>query len=437
MAKPKNFLSNYNQFVKGMSSFGNPSASFMASPLGKLGTQAGQMGQANAISNFAQRPTLRSGITSAATYAFNANPYYAGINALTGGALDRGVGSLVSGAGRMLGLNRRKAPGAQQQEEEINYARSATDIQNRMLGEYGRQQREQEQAGQEIENFRTAQRNLAAYGMSDRAMAGPLAAMLNPANRATEAARANLAAGMSQRGISGGIAEGARAALEGAVAQAGAQAGTQMAQQVFERSNAMQDALLAADTARREQASKTGMSALAYAADIPTTLMQLQQQRQQQEFENRMARRKFEMAQAEQIGTALGRFGPDLFNRLKKKPEPLGMAKERAGMADSVVRVPEFPGAESVTYDPYGGTGYSNPEQFGYRRASSPNLFFNGMPSERTIGLAEPSYTRPIELSTQSRLDQNAGLTLPGSTYYDPVTGLTFQKQIDGSWRKL
>lgn len=393
----------YADFVSQVGSLGNPSASFLTSPLGKFGTQAGQMGQANAISNFAQRPTLRSGITSAATYAFNANPYYAGINALTGGALDRGVGSFISG---ITGGNRRKAPGAAEQEAEIDYARRMNDAQSRYMDIYKQQRRDQEQANQELENYRTSQRNLATFGMSDRSMAGALAAMLNPANRAAEAARANVAAGMSQRGVSGGIAEGARSAVEGSIAQAGAQAGSQMAQDIQNRSFQMQDALANIDAQRRNVATQTAMQALGQATEIPMAIERQRMAQQQADYarDEQMYQRRF--GEQQMLAQGLGAFAPELFDLFKRRGQ---QEQADTGLPDDAGMLPESDfgqvGGRATYRDPQGTLRFFDSGQEVLRQT---NVSPAGLPAGLGGGV------RPITTPTGQTVYQ-----MPDGTIFD------------------
>lgn len=446
MAQPRNFLSGYNDFVKQMSSFGNPNASFFKSPLGQLSGAASKTGQINAVAQFAQKPTLGTGIKGAATYALNANPYYAGLNALTGGALDRGVGSAITSIGRTLGLSRRPpAQNTQLATQQADYQRQINERGNELMKAYGRYRREEDEAERQAEAYRTSGLNLAREGLSARDMAGPMAMLMNPAFEARDAALANTQADLARRGISsGGIAAGARAGIEGATAAGAAAARGLLAQQAAERAQSMQDTTMAADTARADRASRLGLSALGSAADTATQLQELQLRQRAQEAAIAAQRRAERNAAMQGIGNFIGTYGEDLLKLLRGggSSGPLKPAVESIEARGSVASPDRFnleantrsanifnrellSGEDLGTLPRYLGLGPSAPDR-------SPDLLVG---PRNTPLLGDPrtgGYNDPVSVQT----DQILNMMYPFAQLGESVeyNGQIFQKGIGGQW---
>lgn len=426
MAKT-NYLSGYNQFVKDISSLGNPSASFYKSPLGQLSQYGKQSGQLNAISQFASKPTLRSGVTGAATYALNANPYYAGINALTGGALDRGVGSAITSVSRTLGLSKRPpAQNAQLATQQADYQRQINQRGNELMKAYGRFSREEEEAQRQAEAYRMSGLNLAREGLSARDMTGPMAMLMNPAYEARDAAIANTQADLARRGIStGGIAAGTRAGIEGAVAQGAATARGTLAQNTAERAQSMQDNMLSADTTRQQRAAQLGLSALGSATDTATQLQELQLRQRAQEAEIAAQRRAERNAAMQGIGNFIGTYGEDLAKLLRgDSSKSLKPAVESAEVASSV----------------------ASPDRYNLDRTDLPLFEVNPRLSDVTagprssllqgVGLPQQAgYNAPVSVQT----DQVLNMMYPFAQLGESVeyNNQTFQKGIGGQWMKI
>ena len=322
----KNF---YSDLLKQSASWGNPSSSMMKNPYVK---GAMDFGKFNSVGTFAQSPSLRTGITAGAQYALNANPYYATFNALTGGALDRGVSQGIQGLSRALGFSKRPpAQDAKRLAAETDYARNAANASNQMLEFYKNQMAAQAAQNEGIANYRRRAENMAAYGPSSRQVAGQVGAAMGPMTQAAEAARARMASGLATRGLTpgSGIGAGAMAGVEQGLAGANAQLMSQIAQQIAERTGAMQDNLLTADITGRGEAAKYGLTALGSMADTATTLQQLEQQRRLNDANAALANREQRMKEQMGIGQALGQFGPDIFREIKRL-----FAKRSSGIAD-------------------------------------------------------------------------------------------------------
>ncbi len=471
---PSNMLSGYNKFMKGVASYGNPSASFLKSPLGQLSGAASQTGQLNAMAQFARKPTLGTGVTGAATYALNANPYYAGLNALTGGALDRGVGSAVTSIGRTLGLSRRPpAQNTQLATRQGDYQRQINERGNELMKAYGRYRQEEEEAQRQAEAYRMSGLNLAREGLSARDMAGPMAMLMNPAMEARDAAIANTQADLSRRGISGGgIAAGTRAAIEGAVASGAATARGTLAQNAAERAQSMQDNMLTADMNRAYRTGQLGLSALGSATDTATQLQELQMRQQAMDMENAEARRKRELETFQAIGEVAGLYGPDLrrwMQSLRKRGEGTGTTAGMTGSDGMTGRpiVSTFDGNQvyadtglpvdplSAEFMPRSGP-FEFPEDINTQRLDFPKQALEigteekefdprrntlgtfTMPTGRIGGPAPvPTgrFTRDVDPVTAYRLDASFALVSPGQVVTDPLTGMNFMKTVQG-WRK-
>lgn len=469
----KNF---YSDLLKQSASWGNPSSSMMKNPYVK---GAMDFGKFNSVGTFAQSPSLRTGITAGAQYALNANPYYATFNALTGGALDRGVSQGIQGLSRALGFSKRPpAQDAKRLAAETDYARSAADASNQMLEFYKNQMAAQAAQNEGIANYRRRAENMAAYGPSSRQVAGQVGAAMGPMTQAAEAARARMASGLSTRGLTpgSGIGAGAMAGVEQGLAGANAQLMSQIAQQIAERTGAMQDNLLTADITGRGEAAKYGLTALGSMADTATTLQQLEQQRRLNEANAALANREQRMKEQMGIGQALGQFGPDIFREIKR------LFQQRTGNTDygyteqgnpidapiaSDVNTGDLyysdsglPVNEEYLYGPspknarftdlYSGDtpGFSNPQSnittpsfdserfardplgaFGYTSGNMYSGYSNN-------GLYDSFNKKPTDITTLVRLNYTFPNAIPGQVVIDPVTRLSFRKTSDGGWRK-
>lgn len=431
-----NFLNNYNKFMKQVGSFGSPSAGTFKMMQPFMAT-----GQSRAMGNLAQKPTLGTGITSAATYALNANPYYAGLNMLTGSALDKGVGSVVSGAGRMLGLTRNKAPDSNLVNQQMNYAQSAIGATNSLADFVRRQRRQEEESQQEMDMYGQQARNMAMFGPSSRETAGLVAAGMAPAQAAADAARAQLAANMSARGIGGGVAQGANVGLESGLAQAGAQVGTNVFNALADRAFGMRDKAMDLAANRADTAARLGYAGLSDLSDVPLRLEQMRLAEMDSKRQFDLERRKQNMAEMQAIGQGLADIGPDLFKLFKRgqtKGSGIEGVDKNAGYGDAEYswRAPDVPG--------FGGQNLTPEEEF---IPGIPRLGQTLTPGEEFIdpnaysldgGLNNPamSFTRPVDSNTSARLNMQFGNTRMGQTVYDPFVGQQFFKAFDGTWRK-
>jgi len=440
-----NFLNNYNKFMKGIGSLGSPSAGTF-----KMMQPFMLKGQGRAMSNLAQKPTLGTGITSAATYALNANPYYAGLNMLTGGALDKGVGSVVSGAGRMLGLNRNKAPDSNLVNQQMNYAQSAIGASNSLADFVRRQRRQEEESQQEMDMYGQQARNMAMFGPSSRETAGLVAAGMAPAQASADAARAQLAANLSARGIGGGVAQGANVGLESGLAQAGAQVGTNVFNALADRAFGMRDKAMDLAANRADTAARLGYAGLSDLSDVPLRLEQMRLAEMDSKRQFDLERRKQNMAEMQAIGQGLADIGPDLFKLFKRGQQPATSAnpntpvdsREYYANPDEYYDVYRGPYADSDPF-PLGDPEfkYQDPDP-NFNIASNQSLeedalnILGGYSFGGGENYTARNFTRPVDPNTASRLNLQFGNTRMGQTVYDPFVGQQFFKAFDGTWRK-
>ena len=308
--------SQYAQTVQGIQSFGNPSAGFSRTMAPFSGIQ-----QTQSVNNFLRAPSAKSAVGAGATYALNANPYYAGINMLTGGALDKGVNRFIDWGFRNLGLSknpRTQPPDAAKVSQQLALANATSEAQNRYMKMYQESKRQEEEANQNLAAYRQQAENLGQFGLSDRQAVGRIASQLPYA--ATEAALASNAANASRMGISGGVPAGAEAALRAGMAQAAGATGTALTQDVLNRADAMRGQLFAADQQQRQQAAQNALTQLGLATELPFQLQaanQRQQQIDQARDEQIYQRRQLEQGQ---VGQILGLIAPSLISKLGKKP---------------------------------------------------------------------------------------------------------------------
>ena len=326
----------YAQAAENISKLGKPSPSVtaMAQPAIAYGTE-------QAVQRFINKPSLETGVSSGATYLFNKNPIYAGLNLLSGGWLDRQVQQGVSGLAVSAGL--KKGPPAQ----DIKKANQQADIANRMgqySAEYMRLYKEQQaaknQASQNINAYRNQARNLAAFGPSARETAGLVATALGPAQEAAAAAQANLAARGTQMGLAptSGVRLGGDVALQQGLAQAAGQVGTQIGQDMANRAFGMQENLLNIDAQQRNAAQQNAMAALGAATELPMALERLRMAQQQADYarDEQMYQRRF--GEQQMLAQGLGAFAPELFDLYKRNR---GQQEADTGMLEDAGMLPE------------------------------------------------------------------------------------------------
>lgn len=304
--------SQYAQFVQGVQSWGNPDARLqktMAPYSGALQTQS--------VNRFLQKPSAETAVGAGATYALNANPYYAGVNMITGGALDKGVQRGISWFGNQLRGNRKPPPDPAKVSQQLALANATADARNRYLQMYQESRKNQQQADENIGLYRQQAENLAAFGLSPRQTVGQVASALPTA--ATEAALASTQASAAQRGITGGVPSGAEAALRAGMAQAAGQVGTALTQDVLNRADAMRGQLFQSDMSQRQQAAQNALASLGAATELPFQLQaaNLAEQRQREARDQQIYERR--QAEQGQIGQLIGLLGPSILERFGKK----------------------------------------------------------------------------------------------------------------------
>lgn len=302
---PRTGIAAYDNFAKQLASFGKPSAGLAGNPL--VG-YASQMGQANAIGNFAKAPSFKSGVTGAATYALNANPYYAGINALTGGALDKAFGRGVNSLFQAFGLSKRPpAQDAAQLARDTEAARMAEQSANKYRDYAARSRQEAERMGGMLDLYRRRAENLRTFGPSSREVAGSVGAAIGPMTAAAEAARARTAANMSARGLTptGGIGAGMQAGVEQGIAQGMAGVMPRIYQDIANRQMVMDRSLLSADLQAQQAAYGREQQAMTTADELALRQRALDLQQQQQQLQAEQAAAARRAAESQGIGQFL------------------------------------------------------------------------------------------------------------------------------------
>ena len=237
-----------------------------------------------------------------------ANPYAAGVMALTGG----------KSISQLLGKRKRPTVTGAQNQAELARAQQIEGDRNRMLEMASRSRAEADRFKEQQNAYRNQIRNVREKGIAARELAGYLGGTATQTAAAGQAAMANLRANLARRGMgpSSGIGVGAEAALAGQIAgQQGAAIGN-LNRAAMDRAMMGEQQLFAADTAAREAALGREMQMSGMASDLALRQQAFaEQQRLAQEARDQaMYQRRFGESQA--LGQGLmGAYGLYLQSR--------------------------------------------------------------------------------------------------------------------------
>lgn len=389
-------IRSYNDYIRAAGGFG-VGKSFLDSDLGQFGQKAGKLGQLQSVANFAQRPTLRSGITAGITYGMNANPYYAGINALTGGMLDKGVEGVVKGVGNALGFKSKPKRNMEQERADLQFAQQDAESRNAYRKFKSDASREAQMYRENMANYRRMAQNLRQQGIASREIAGLMGGFASQSQAAQEAAKARLAANLSARGMSpsSGIGAGAMAGLEGAATAATAAQMTAAQQAALNRAMVMDQSLFASDVAGLQSALGREQQAQTTADELALRNRALQMQQQQADAAARQA--EYQRRSAESMG--LGNFLVQAYGAYNaaRRPQQQPAASTPLSLADTLTML---------------------------------NQLGLGMGQDAGTGRS---------ISQVDALTSILNQQYPAATAGQQVNylGSMFQKQVDGTWRRL
>lgn len=267
--------------------------------LSKFGDQNQTMMQLGALSSFLQKPSLQTGLSSGLKYFANANPYVAGINALTGGMLDKGIDRIFRKRGPAQDLK--------QTQQLTDQARQSMENTNRLKDVYAQSITNAEQARAARELFRKSVARLKTEGASAREMQPMMSQIAARNAQLGQAYQSRLAANLSARGINpaSGIGAGAMAGLEGQLAGSQANAMNQLQVAALNRALQGEQMLFGADVADQARATQMrGALASELAQGGRADLAFAEQQRLNREARDQaMYARRF--GESQQLGTGL------------------------------------------------------------------------------------------------------------------------------------
>jgi len=281
----------------------------------EFGKDASKLGRYGGAVEFLQSPSLRTGASAGLKYFANANPYYAGINAITRGGLDK---LLDKGLGAFK--KRGPAQNAKETTQLIDYARRSMEDTNRLRDVYGQSITNAEQAKAARDLFRKSVARLKAEGASAREMQPMMAQIVARNAQLGQASQSRLAANLSARGINPatGIGAGAMAGLEGQLAGANASGMAQLQTAALNRALQGEQMLFSADVADQARANANAMASAGAIAEQNRAIAAFQEQQKlaQQARDQAMWERR--MKESSSLGQGLmGAVG--LYQQLRRK----------------------------------------------------------------------------------------------------------------------
>lgn len=283
-----------------------------------FGKDASKLGRYGGVADFIQSPSLRTGASAGLKFLANSNPYYAGINAITRGGLDR-----LMDTGLGVFKKRGPAQNAKETTQLIDYARQSMEDTNRLRDVYGQSITNAAQAKAARDLFRKSVARLKAEGASAREMQPMMAQIAARNAQLGQASQSRLAANLSARGINPatGIGAGAMAGLEGQLAGANASGMAQLQTAALNRALQGEQMLFSADVADQARANANAMASAGAIAEQNRALAAFQEQQKlaQQARDQAMWERR--MKESTALGQGLtGAIG--LYQQLRKKQEP-------------------------------------------------------------------------------------------------------------------
>ena len=246
----------------------------------------------NAISSGASGNTKQALYNLGAAALARANPYAAGIMALTGG----------KSISQLLGKKRRPTVTGAQNQAELNRANAATRYENEMSRMASGAAADAAAFKEQQNAYRNEIRNIRERGIAARELGGYLGGTAAQTSAAGQAAMANLRANMARRGMtpSSGVYAGAEAALAGQVAgQQGAAIGA-LNRAAMDRAMMQQAQIFGTDVQQGEAALGRQASLLGAGAELAQRqqAFELQQLANQQARDQAMYQRRFGESQA-------------------------------------------------------------------------------------------------------------------------------------------
>ena len=290
----------------------------------EFGKDASKLGRYGGAVEFLQSPSLRTGASAGLKYFANANPYYAGINAITRGGLDK---LLDKGLGAFK--KRGPAQNAKETTQLIDYARRSMEDTNRLRDVYGQSITNAEQAKAARDLFRKSVARLKAEGASAREMQPMMAQIAARNAQLGQASQSRLAANLSARGINPatGIGAGAMAGLEGQLAGANASGMAQLQTAALNRALQGEQMLFSADVADQARANANAMASAGAIAEQNRAIAAFQEQQKlaQQARDQAMWERR--MKESTALGQGLtGLASLYLQGRQPKQKKKIGQA---------------------------------------------------------------------------------------------------------------
>ena len=472
---------NYMDFLRNMGMGSRGASGFYSNMnrsmpgLGNFMKQGQKAGGAkfigSGLNQFAQG-NVKEGVKSGIGYALNQNPYIAGINMfndITGGIR----------FDKMLGMGPKQPSYADktgQRKTELDYQQAMSDDRNRYLQESARYNDEAARARGYVDDQRAILRDMQERGPSARSLAPMLGQFANINESAAGAARSNTAANLSRRGISSdsGLGIGAQSAVDTALA---AQTGQQRAgvmNQVMQDTAQLRNAMLGIDASAADKAAARGIDLMDSAAMLPIRQAMLAQEEQKlaQARDQQMYMRR--QGETESIGGFVGKMFPYIYDEYRR-----GIDRKNDGTGDGNGFVPiRDTGAPGTNYgadtgrsganmyfqykgrdvfrDPFSGsvydanTGEEVPIEYSGSDLSSvgdiDTTQVQGVNTMPGLGpgfnfdpeaFAQSFMGGGVEPRTKQLLDQQFGLTLPGTPVsLQQYPGVTFFRDTQGYWRK-
>lgn len=270
------------------------------------------------FAGFAQKPSLRTGLSGFAKYAANRNPYIAGANAVTGGLVNKGIDALFS-----IGRKRGPAQDPLATQQSIDWAKQSADEFNRMRNLASQSATDAQRFAEEQKNYRASVRNILDQGASARQLMPFMAQAAARNAQLGQSAEANLAANLSRRGLSAspqasGIEAGAMAGLQAGLAGQQGQTMSALQSAALNRALAGQQQLFAADTAGYQNAMARQAALEQAAAGMPMAQQQFELERLKNEQALAMAKQGI----ASQNAAAFGQGLVGLYNAYQASRQP-------------------------------------------------------------------------------------------------------------------
>lgn len=358
----------------------------------------------NAISSGASGNTKQALYNLGAAALAKANPYAAGVMALTGG----------KSISQLLGKKRRPTVTGAQNQAELNRANAATRYENEMSRMASGAAADAAAFKEQQNAYRNEIRNIRERGIAARELGGYLGGTAAQTSAAGQAAMANLRANMARRGMTptSGVYAGAETALAGQLAgQQGAAIGA-LNRAAMDRAMMQQAQIFGADVQQGEAALGRQAALLGAGAELAQRqqAFELQQLANQQARDQAMYQRRFGESQA--LGQGLmGAYGLYLQGQNRNQGNVESEAKQKLPLLGDIPYVRNI-GLQS----------------------ESPSVSYARMPTPKpSIGMNVPVGLQPFEDDFDALIDPQ-GTALVNETR--PWSGGLYVKTTYG-WQRL